>query len=76
MFNLFHFANVIIGPAGINNLNTIYFLGIDATGSPPPGVPMPTYRCQRPDIYAPEAFHGLYDTNNFQIGLLSSLSSA
>jgi len=44
MFNLFHFANVIIGPAGINNLNTIYFLGIDATGSPPPGVPMLTAR--------------------------------
>ena len=36
MFNLFHFANVIIGPAGINNLNTIYGLGIDATGSPAP----------------------------------------
>ena len=36
MFNLFKFANVIIGPAGINNLNTIYFLGIDATGSPAP----------------------------------------
>ena len=51
MFNLFHFANVIIGPAGINNLDTIYGLGIDATRSQRPAA----YRRQRPDIYAPEA---------------------
>ena len=49
MFNLFHFANVIIGPAGINNLNTIYGLGIYRKPRPA------AYRRQRPDIYAPEA---------------------
>ena len=64
MFNLFNFANVIIGPAGINNVNTIFGLGIDATGSPAP---------RRTDAHGPtfmrlELPNGLYDTNNFQIG--------
>jgi hypothetical protein len=44
MFNLLHFANVIIGPAGINNLKTIYGLGIDDTGILARGVPSPTAR--------------------------------
>ena len=70
MFNLFHFANVIIGPAGINNLNTIYGLGIDATGSPAP---------RRTDANGPTFMrlklpNGLCNTT--RLGLLSSLSSA
>jgi carboxypeptidase family protein/TonB-dependent receptor-like protein len=33
IFNLFNFDNVVIGPAGLNNANTIYGLGVDATGA-------------------------------------------
>lgn len=43
MFNLFHFANVIIGPAGINNLITNLRLG-NRPEAPPRGVPSPTAR--------------------------------
>lgn len=43
MFNLFHFANVIIGPAGINNLITIYGLGINRKPRTL-GLPSPTAR--------------------------------
>jgi len=64
MFNLFNFKNVIIGPAGLNNTNTIYGLGINADGSTAPARTDafgPTFmRVTRPD--------GLYDANNFQIG--------
>ena len=64
MFNLFNFNNVIIGPADINNVNTIYGLGINADGSAaPPRTDSfgPTFmRLKRPD--------GLYDANNSQIG--------
>lgn len=64
MFNLFNFKNVIIGPADINNTNTICGLGIDATGAPVAG-PSDAFgprfmRLKRPD--------GLYDANNSQIG--------
>ena len=64
MFNLFNFANVIIGPAGINNVNTIYGQGFDATGSPAP---------RRTDANGPTFMrlklpNGLHDTNNLQIG--------
>jgi hypothetical protein len=43
MFNLFHFANVIIGTAGINNLITNLRPG-NRPEAPPRGVPMPTAR--------------------------------
>jgi hypothetical protein len=33
MFNMFNFDNVVIGPALLNSANTIYGLGIDATGA-------------------------------------------
>ncbi len=33
IFNLFNFDNVVYGPVSINNANTIYGLGIDATGA-------------------------------------------
>ena len=52
MFNLFTFADVTIGLAGINT-ETIYGLGIDATGSPAP---------RHTDANGPT------DTNNFRIG--------
>ena len=29
MFNLFNFKNVIVGPAGVNNVNTLYGLGVN-----------------------------------------------
>ena len=64
MFNLFNFKNVIIGPADVNNTNTIYGLGINPDGSPaPPRTDAfgPTFmRLKRPD--------GLYDANNSQLG--------
>ena len=64
MFNLFNFKNVIIGPADINNTNTIYGLGINADGTAAPARTDafgPTFmRLKRPD--------GLYDANNSQIG--------
>jgi len=64
MFNLFNFKNVIIGPGDINNTNTIYGLGVDATGAPVAG-PSDAFgprfmRLKRPD--------GLFDANNSQIG--------
>ena len=60
MFNAFNFDNVIIGPADINNVNTIYGPGVDpATGAIVP--PRATFmQLKRPD--------GLYDTNNSQLG--------
>jgi hypothetical protein len=64
MFNLFNKDNVIIGPADVNNTNTIYGLGIDTTGAvAPPRTDSlgPTFmRLKRPD--------GLYDANNSIIG--------
>jgi hypothetical protein len=61
MFNLFNFANVIIGPAGINTTNTIYGLGVDANGNPTRGSFATTFmRLKLPN--------GLYDTNNSQLG--------
>ena len=64
MFNLFNWNNVIIGPADINNTNTIYGLGVNTDGSV---APMRTdsfgttfMRLRRPD--------GLFDANNSQIG--------
>ena len=64
-FNVFNFKNVIIGPASINNTNTIYGLGISADGSTAPvrtDALGPTFmRLKRPD--------GLYDTNDFQLGV-------
>jgi len=68
MFNLFNFNNVIVGPADVNNTNTIYGLGINPDGSVAPprtdtinGVTSSTFmRLKRPD--------GLYDANNSQIG--------
>jgi hypothetical protein len=64
MFNLLNRANVIVGPADVNNTNTIYGLGINTDGSAaPPRTDAfgPTFmRLKRPD--------GLYDANNSQIG--------
>jgi hypothetical protein len=64
MFNLFNRSNVIIGPADVNNTNTIYGLGINTDGSAAPvrtDAFGPTFmRLKRPD--------GLYDANNSQIG--------
>jgi hypothetical protein len=64
LFNLFNFKNVIVGPADVNNTNTIYGLGINTDGSvaaPRTDVFGPTFmRLKRPD--------GLYDANNSQIG--------
>ena len=64
MFNLFNFKNVIIGPADINNTNTVYGLGVNTDGSVAPGRTDafgPTFmRLKRPD--------GLFDSNNSQLG--------
>jgi len=64
MFNLFNFKNVIIGPADVNNTNTIYGLGIAADGTTAPG---------RTDVFGPSFMRlkrpdGLYDGANSQIG--------
>ncbi len=64
MFNLFNFANVIVGPAGINNVNTIYGLGIDAAGNPT----APRTDANGPTFMRLKLPNGLYDTNNYQIG--------
>ncbi len=64
MFNMFNFDNVIVGPADVNNTNTIYGLGVNIDGTP--AAPRtdafgPTFmRLKRPD--------GLYDANNSQLG--------
>jgi hypothetical protein len=60
MFNAFNFDNVIVGPADINNANTVYGPGVDpTTGAIVP--PRATFmQVKRPD--------GLYDTNNSQLG--------
>jgi hypothetical protein len=64
LFNLFNFKNVIVGPADLNNVNTIYGLGVNADGSAAPvrtDAFGPTFmRIKRPD--------GLYDTNDSQLG--------
>ena len=59
MFNLFNFKNVIIGPADINNTNTVYGKGILEDGSATPINPA-FMRLKRPD--------GLFDANNSQLG--------
>ncbi len=59
MFNLFNFDNVVIGPAGINNANTIYGLGIDATGAPV---------AQRSTFMLLKNPDGSYNKSNNQIG--------
>ena len=64
MFNFFNFANVIVGPAGINNVNTIYGLGIDAAGNPT----APRTDANGPTFMRLKLPNGLYDTNNYQIG--------
>jgi len=64
MFNLFNLANVIVGPAGINSNNTIYGLGIDASGNPTP----PRTDANGPTFMRLKLPSGLYDPNNFQIG--------
>ena len=64
MFNLFNFANVIVGPAGINANNTIYGLGIDANGNPT----APRTDANGPTFMRLKLPNGLYDPNNFQIG--------
>jgi hypothetical protein len=64
MFNMFNWKNVIIGPADVNNTNTIYGLGINTDGTVAPARTDsfgPTFmRLKRPD--------GLYDANNTQLG--------
>jgi hypothetical protein len=65
MFNLFNWDNVIIGPAGINNANTIYGAGINPDG---------TTAAARVDANGPTFMRvklpsGLYDGNNSQVGL-------
>lgn len=64
MFNLFNFNNIVIGPADVNNTNTIYGLGVNTDGSVAPlrtdSFGQTFMRIRRPD--------GLYDANNSQIG--------
>ena len=64
MFNLFNFDNVIVGPAGLNNVNTIYGLGVDASGNATP----PRTDANGPTFMRLKLPNGLYDTNNFQLG--------
>ncbi|PWU01363.1 MAG: hypothetical protein C5B51_22890 [Terriglobia bacterium] len=64
MFNLFNFKNVIIGPAGVNNVNTIWGLGVDASGNPTPA----RTDANGPTFMRVKLPNGLYDTNNFQLG--------
>jgi Carboxypeptidase regulatory-like domain len=64
MFNMFNFNNIIIGPADVNNTNTIYGLGVNTDGSVAP---------VRTDANGPTFMrlklpNGLFDANNSQIG--------
>lgn len=59
MFNMFNFDNIIIGPADVNNTNTVYGPGINADGSAA-AVRSTFMQIRRPD--------GLYDANNMQLG--------
>jgi hypothetical protein len=59
MFNLFNFKNVIIGPADVNNTNTVYGPGIATDGSAAP-INAAFMRLKRSD--------GLFDANNSQLG--------
>ena len=59
MFNLFNWDNVIIGPAGLNNTNTTYGLGIDASGNAV--APKSTFMLLR-------NADGTYNRNNSQLG--------
>jgi hypothetical protein len=65
MFNLFNWDNVIIGPAGINNANTIYGAGINTDGS----VAAPRTDSNGPTFMRLRLPSGLYDGNNSQVGL-------
>lgn len=59
IFNLFNFKNVVIGPAAINNSNTIYGPGIDATGASV---------APRVTFMRLKLANGNFDPNNSQIG--------
>jgi hypothetical protein len=65
MFNLFNWDNVIIGPAAINNANTIYGVGINPDGS----VAAPRTDANGPTFMRLRLPNGLYDSNNSQVGL-------
>ncbi|HLH00930.1 MAG TPA: carboxypeptidase regulatory-like domain-containing protein [Bryobacteraceae bacterium] len=64
MFNLFNFNNIIVGPADVNNVNTIYGLGINTDGSIAP----PRTDASGPTFMRLKLPNRLYDANNSQIG--------